>query len=274
MKSPYHYLFFLFLLWASFPVHAEVKSIFIDFLYVIELFIMGSVSLALIFIFILLLNERGRREKKISLVYEDLDQKMSVMQMMMNSVREKEKNIIKIAQEQLSNVDSSAAYRRDEFFLEEGLKRGENEQKEVFVDPRTLDANGTLKQAHLGRDNYLIAMREEHSHCLNRVNAVDDSLHEAITNAVDMSDSNLQDIDCFYQRLSELIETLELEDKSSDIKSPNQHMVEALSDIQDDFDVLLKHQRCNHSNYEGLSQYLLEKPCNYPIDIVAAMVEK
>jgi hypothetical protein len=272
MKSPYQYLFFLSFLLVFSSTYAETKNPLVNSIYFIELLIMGGISLALIFIFILMLNERGHRVKKMTLVYEELDQKMSVMQMMMNSVREKEKNIIKIVQEQVKNIDKYSVAPSHSHLLE---IEGESDNKnDVVVDSRTLDANGRVKQSHLSRENYLIAMRDAHSKGLSDVVSIDNTLQEAIESAVNQSDCNLQKIDSFYQKVSELIDALKLDDKSGAIKPSSQDMIRVLSDIQCGFEELLKQQKYNQSSYEGLSRVLIEKPYNYPTDIVTAVLEK
>jgi DNA replication initiation complex subunit (GINS family) len=83
----------------------------------------------------------------------------------------------------------------------------------------------------------------------------------------------LQEIDSFYQKLSELIEALELESGSKTIKPSSQHMIETLSDIQYDFEELMKHQKYNKSTYERLAKLLVEKPYNAPAEIVATALE-
>jgi hypothetical protein len=51
-------------------------------------------------------------------------------------------------------------------------------------------------------------------------------------------------------------------------------MIEALSDIQDDFETLMKQQKYNQSAYEGLSTGLVEKSYDFPEEVVTAVLEK
>lgn len=262
MKILYYSLCVLFAFLASSAVYAETNDFLVNSIYFVELLIMGSVSLALIILFLLIFNERGRRIKKIELVYEELDQKASVMQMMLNSVREKEQNVIKITK--------ALQYNNNRPLLEVDRE----EEKQDVIDPRTLDVNGKVKQPHFGRKNYLIAMRNAHSQGLEQVRSIDDSLQAAIADAVDMSDGNLQEIDSFYQKLSELIEALEVEEREDAMNPSNQHMVETLGNIQRDFEELMKHQTHKQHVYQALSKHLDEKSYRYPTEIVSAVLEK
>jgi len=276
MKTFRYFLFSVFFFLVSSFTYAETKSPLVNSIYFIELLIMGGVLLALILVFIMMLKERSHHVKKMAQMYEDFDQKASVMQVMMNSVREKEKNIIKIV-ESLQNSGTGGCVVNSESDVVatniKGVEGVDNDKQDVFIDPRTLDVNGKVKQPHLGRSNYLLTMRNTHSQGLSCVIRIEDALQAAITDATEGAEGNLQEIDSFYQKLSELIEALELESGSEAIKRSNQHMIEALSDIQYDFEELMKHQKYNQSTYERLTKQLIEKPYNTPSEIVATVLD-
>lgn len=275
MKTPYYYflsiLLFLFLYPAS---YAESPSLLINSIYFIELLLMGGAVIALLLIALLLFNEKNRRAKKIALFHEELDQKMGVMQMMMNSVREKEQSIIKIAQEQQSNALPFHTNNDLEPNSTNTKKVNDVGHDNVFIDPRTLDVNGKLKQPHLGRSNYLLAMEEAQTKGLDRLASIDEFLQAAIADAVDMSDSNIQEIDTFYQQLSKLINTLTIDDQAVNNKQSNQKMLNALIAIQSDFEALMKHQKYNKSAYKQVSERLIDMSYHPPEEVMPIALEK
>ena len=273
MKTLQYFLFFMSLFLVSSFAYAETKSSLASSIYFLELLIMGGVSLALILALILMLKERSSRVKKMAQIYEEFDQKTSVMQMMMNSVREKEKNIIKIV-ESLQSVSGEAVTNSESNVVAANVEDVGHEKQDVFIDPRTLDVNGRVKQPHLGRSNYLLAMQNAHSQGLSCMISIEDALQVAIADAVDGSEDNLQEIDSFYQKLSELIEALELESGADVIKPSSQNMIETLSNIQYDFEELIKHQKYNQSAYERLTKQLVEKSYGTSTEIMATALEK
>jgi hypothetical protein len=274
MKTLCYFAFSIFFFFVSSFLYAETKTLLVSSIYFLELLIVGGVSLALILVFILMLKERSYRVKKMAQIYEDFDQKTSVMQMMMNSVREKEKNIIKIVESlQLQSVAEDSVTNNESNILAVNVEGVGHEKQDVFIDPRTLDVNGKVKQPHLGRSNYLLAMRNAHSQGLSCVIRIEEALQVAIADAVNGAEGNLQEIDSFYQKLSELIEALELESGSEVIKPSSQNMIEALSNIQYDFEELMKYQKYNQSAYERLTKRLVEKPYSTLAKSVATVLE-
>lgn len=279
MKTPDYYSFSLLLFLFFSPVsYAETSGLLISSIYFIELLLMGGGVLALLLVSLLLFNERNRRAKKIALFHEELDQKMGVMQMMMNSVREKEQSIIKIVQEQHNNIVALPAHAHHNVELNSTDTKKTNDvaydHDEVFVDPRTLDVNGKLKQPHLGRSNYLLTMKEAHVKGLDHLASIDDFLQAAIAEAVDMSDNNIQEVDTFYQRLSDTIQTLTIDNKAANNKPSSQKMLDALITIQSDFEALMKHQKYNKSAYQQVSERLVEMSYHPPEEVIPIALEK
>jgi type II secretory pathway pseudopilin PulG len=171
---------FLLLLALTQPVLASdsVSNMLSESIYLLELLVIAIVAVALVMVTASITKSRHKVIKAVADIREEMGQERAMLQMTMDTIKEKEKQITYMAhllQEHLENnghheVESENNKKKvsEELFVEviddvdsqqaddmSNVAKPLNAQK---VDPRTISADGSVKQTHFGPDQYLASV--------------------------------------------------------------------------------------------------------------------
>ncbi len=153
----------------------SVSNMLSESIYLLELLVIAIVAVALVMVTASIAKSRHKVIKAVADIREEMGQERAMLQMTMEAIKEKEKQITYMAhllQEHLENndydeVESGHNKKKvsEELFVEvidDVDSRQANDLSNVTkplhaqkVDPRTISADGSVKQAHFGPDQYL-----------------------------------------------------------------------------------------------------------------------
>lgn len=273
MKNYLRYFLFSSVFVLSAAVFADTQDKVASTVYLIELLIMGVISLALIIVFISIVKDRKRHSKKMELFDAEMEHRKTIAQLLMCSVQGKAQNITRVSGLLNAQFDETSKHEAKVEALSDNkpMRPIEGEPK---TDPRNIAADGSAKQAHLGKDNYVACMLDMHLEGLCNATEVEETLKVALSDAQEVANNNLQELTASLQSLTNTIDILELEKQGKNNTKSNHKTLEELINIRNDFDELVLYQQQNKGLYEGFSSSLQQNKKNSVINGIDEVLTK
>jgi len=273
MKNYLRYFLFSSTFVLSTAVFADTQGRVISTIYLIELLIMGVISLALIIVFISIVKDRKRHSKKMELFDAEMEHRRTIAQLLMCSVQGKAQSITRVSGLLSAQLDEASNHEAEIEALPDNNPMRPIEGKPK-TDPRKIAADGSVKQVHLGKDNYVACMLDMHLEGLCNVNEVEETLKMALADVQGAANNNLQELTASHQSLTNTIDILELEKQEKHNAKSNHKILEELINIRNDFDDLILYQQQNKSLYEGFSSSLQQNKKNSVINGIDEVLTK
>ncbi|MEE9304105.1 MAG: hypothetical protein V3U84_10000 [Thiotrichaceae bacterium] len=259
----------------------SVSKMLSESIYLLELLIIAIVAVALIMVTVSIAKSRHKISKLATDLREEMGQERAVLQLTMNSIREKEEKITYIAhllQEHLESNDNnddiephhdkkkaSSKGGYIEVVDESGSQQAESKatvadgsSQAQGVDPRTLSADGSIKQSHFGSNQYLAAVevyqQQAHLHVQKLVKQMNQSLSNGLTDIRGEIDS----VNAERVKLNDLVVAIESKIRHKDthrINSKDRQLVQHLIEADKQLHSLAQQQQIIEQKYvQAISQ--------------------
>ncbi len=260
---------FLLLLSAGTSVASDsVSNLLSESIYLLELLIIAIVTIALIMITVSIAKSRHKVSQVALDLREEMGQERAILQITMNSIREKEEQITYLAhllQEHLEgdvNTDnrepaanSAKKKVRDDGYIdivEVVSELGSHPIENKTTDPRTVSADGSIKQAHFGPEQYLDEVESYQLQAQQHLQALIKQTNLSISNVLFTIRSEIEVIRVERARLNDFVVAIESNINQEDtlqMNSKDQGLVHRIIDADKQLHELERQQQRIEKKY-------------------------
>ncbi|MEE9351008.1 MAG: hypothetical protein V3U78_02010 [Thiotrichaceae bacterium] len=265
---------FLLLLTLVSPTLASdsVSNMLSDSIYLLELLVIAIVAVALVMVTASITKSRHKVIKAVANIREEMGQERAMLQMTMDAITEKEKQITYMAhllQEHLESSDHHevASERNkkkesEELFVEviDDVDSQQADDSLRFpqplhaqdVDPRTISADGSVKQTHFGPDQYLARVESYQKKISRDVQDLIQQTNQSLLNCIAEVHVAIDGVRAEREKLSDFIAGIESNvspNVTHRINTKDKRLILSLVDADKQLQLLEKHHQAIKKYY-------------------------
>lgn len=244
--------------------------------YILELLVIGLIAVALLAVTLSIAKSRKRLASTVTDIREEMGQERVALSMTMQAIKEKEEQITYMAHllqshmetgSVINNPDLDTAKKKvdHEEVCVEVLDEGSSEAqantasstsytRSDNVDPRMVSADGSIKQAHFGRDKYLIEVGSYHSQAVHRLHQNAKLVNDCLANAVNDIHYELTAIQDERNRIRDFVAMIQSDRHTSAgdvaMNAKDKKLVNSLVEMDGSLKILQDHYQTMEKGFE------------------------